>query len=195
MQVEAFFEVARGDAGRLALLDDAQAVGDVGGAELVLFGEFVVVGAVVAVVVEFEGDDEGGAALRFAQVRHLVDLFFEPGAEVGSAAQVEFEVAFFFVVGLVVFPVVVVVFVPGAVVFEFAGEGLDQAVVGVVFAVFVFVAAAAAFLQAVVFALQHDVLHQHGADFGLQVKAVHVEQFDRLLQLRGEGEALFEAEV
>ena len=66
MQVEAFFEVARGDAGRLALLDDAQAVGDVGGAELVLFGEFVVVGAVVAVVVEFEGDDErcASGALR-----------------------------------------------------------------------------------------------------------------------------------
>ena len=113
------------------------------------------VGPEVAVVVEFKGDGECRLALGFAQVRHLADLFFEPGAEVGAAAEVEFEVGVFFLVGLVVFPVVVVVFFPGAVVFEFAGEVVEQAGFGFVVAVFVFAfALAAALLLVVVFALQ-----------------------------------------
>ena len=74
MQVEAFFEVARADAGRLALLDDAQAALELFGCLLVRVRELGEVGAEVAVVVEFKGDDECRLALGFAQVGILAEF-------------------------------------------------------------------------------------------------------------------------
>ena len=179
LQVQAFFKIARTDPARLALLHDADALFDVGHAELLLGGDGFRLAAEVAVVIQFEGNGKCRAAPCVIQ-RHLVDLFFEVGGQGRLGAEVEFGVVVFFAVGRVVFPVVVVVFFPGAVVFEFAAQVLQQAVC--VFAAITAVAfASRIFVEDVALALQHDVLRQHVADFDVQIQVAHVEQFDCLL--------------